>query len=118
MYYTYIIRVEGGALYTRIAKNLFSRMAEHAGQGKKSAKYTRSRKILSLEALWSSADRASASRLEYAVKTLTKKEKEALIANARKLSSLLPAMEKEDYIYHPKACLDLYLKKVDLTHLP
>ena len=54
MYYTYIIRVEGGMLYTGIAKNLFTRMAEHAGRGKRCAKYTRSRPLVSLEALWSS----------------------------------------------------------------
>ncbi len=118
MYYTYIIRTEGGALYTGIAKNMFSRMKDHISQGKKSAKFTRSHKILSLEALWSSQDRSSASRLEYAIKTLTKKEKEALILAPSLLSRLLPQIEKEDFIHHPKACLALYRKQIDLAHLP
>ncbi len=118
MYYIYMVRVEGGALYTGIAKNLFSRLKEHLDQGKKGAKFTRSRKIISLEALWTGSDRASASRLEYAIKTLSKKEKEALVSSPRLLSTLLPAIEKEDFIHHPKATLDLYLKKTDLTHLP
>lgn len=118
MYYTYMIRCEGGSLYTGIAKNLFSRMREHAGQGKRSAKYTKSRRVIALEAVWSSADRASASRLEYALKTLTKKEKEALILDARLLSALLPKMEKEDYLYHSKATLDLYLGGIRLPDLP
>lgn len=118
MYYTYMIRVEGNALYTGIAKNMFSRMAEHAGQGKRSAKFTRARKIIALEALWSSADRGSASRLEAALKTLTKAKKEALLADPGRLSALLPKIEKEDYVFHPKASLDLYLKKITLKHLP
>ncbi len=118
MYYTYILRVEGGALYTGIAKNMFSRMADHAKQGKKSAKFTRARKISSLAALWSSASRAEASRLEYAIKTLKKSEKEALILNPTLLSTLLPSIEKEDFVFHPKANLDLFLKKITLKHLP
>ena len=118
MYYTYIIRTEGGALYTGIAKNLFSRMKDHASQGKRSAKFTRSHKILSLEALWSGSDRSAASRLEYAIKQLSKKEKEALILTPSLFSKLLPHLEKEDFIHHPKACLALYRKEIDLAHLP
>lgn len=118
MYYTYVIRVEGGALYTGIAKNLFSRLSQHAGQGKKSAKFTRSHKILSLEAVWSSTDRSTASRLEYALKTLKKKEKEDLIRSPRRLEEFLPKIDKELYVHHPKANLDLYLGRITLPHLP
>lgn len=117
MYYTYIIRTEGGALYTGIAKDLFSRMKDHAGQGKKCAKYTRSHALLSLEALWSSADRSTASRLEYHLKTLSKKEKEVLLRSPKSLPLLLPKVDKEDYIYHPKASLPLYLGKIGLADL-
>ena len=118
MYYTYIIRVEGGALYTGIAKSLFSRMKEHASAAATAAKYTRSHKILSLEAVWSSRDRSSASRLEYAIKTLNKKEKEAILASPKMLFFYLPRLDREDYVHHPKASLPLYLGKIDLTHLP
>lgn len=116
-YYTYMIRTEGGALYTGIAKDLFSRMKDHAGQGAKCAKYTRGRKIFALEALWSSEDRSTASRLEYRLKTLTKKEKEALILDPKSLFSRLPMIEKDDFVYHPKANLALFLKKTDLAHI-
>ena len=118
MYYTYMIRVEGGALYTGIAKDPFRRMREHMGRGKACARYTRSRRITALEALWSSADRASASRLEYALKTLAKPQKEALIRTPALLSALLPRIEKEDFVFHPKACLALFLGETDLTRLP
>ena len=118
MYYTYVIRCEGGSVYTGIAKNMFTRMAEHASQTGKCAKYTKGHKVISLDALWSSRDRSSACRLEYALKTLTKKEKELLLKKPFLLSYLLPAMEKEDYVYHPKACLELYLKQIKLPDLP
>ncbi len=117
-YYTYIVRCEDGSLYTGIAKNIAHRMKEHAGKVKKSAKYTKSHRIISLEALWSSQDRGSASRLEYAIKALKKKEKEALILDAKLLFKFLPQIEKEDYIYHPKASLSLFLGKIKLSDLP
>ena len=117
MYYTYIIRVDGGALYTGIAKNMFSRMKDHVGQGKKSAKFTRARKILSLEALWSGRDRSAASSLEAALKTLKKAEKETLLQKPALLSKFLPKIEKEDFVFHPKASLALYLKEISLADL-
>ncbi len=117
MYYTYVIRCEGGSLYTGIAKNLFSRMAEHYSQTGKCAKYTKRHKVIALEAVWSSCDRRCACRLEYALKSLSKKEKELLLIKPFLLSALLPAMEKEDYVYHPKACLELYLKQIKLPDL-
>lgn len=118
MYYTYMIRCEGGSLYTGIAKNMFTRMAEHNSQKGKCAKYTKSRKVIALEGLWTSRDRSSACRLEAALKTLNKKEKELLLQKPFLLSALLPAMEKEDYVHHPKACLALYLKEIRLPDLP
>ena len=118
MYYTYVIRCEGGSLYTGITKNMFSRMAEHASREGKCAKYTKGHKVISLDALWSSRDRSSACRLEYALKTLTKKEKELLLKKPFLLSRLLPAMEKEDYIHHPKANMEFYLKRIKLPDLP
>ena len=117
MYYTYIIRTENGFLYTGIAKDLFSRMKDHATQNKKCAKFTKSQKIKSLEAVWSSADRSQASRLECALKALTKKQKEDLIRSPRLFSLFLPRLDKEDFVHHPMANLDLYLKKTDLSSL-
>lgn len=117
MYYTYIIRTESGSLYTGIAKDLFRRMKEHAEQKPSAAKYTKSHRITSLEGVWSSADRGSASRLEAAIKTLSKGKKEAVIQNPPLLFSFLPRLEKEDYLHHPKATLDLFLGKITLGQL-
>ncbi len=118
MYYTYIVRTEKGDLYTGIANNMFRRMQEHVLQGKKSAKFTRCRRVVALEALWSSENRSTASKLEFRFKTLKKKEKEEVIKTPSLLFDFLPMLDREDYIFHPKANLDLFLEKITLPHLP
>ncbi len=79
MYYTYILRCADDSLYTGITTDLARRFAEHAGQGGRGARYTASHRPLRLEAAWRAADRASASRLEYRIKALTRSEKELLL---------------------------------------
>lgn len=81
MYYVYIIRCAGERLYTGITTDVDRRMREHFGQTEKCAKFTRSHKAEALEALWSTADRSLASKLEYRIKQLTKAQKLRLIAD-------------------------------------
>lgn len=45
------------------------------------AKYTLNHTAKKLESVWKAEDRVLASKLEYYIKTLTKKQKEQLIAN-------------------------------------
>ena len=52
MYYIYVLRCEDNSLYTGIASDWKKRFEEHQSQGKKCAKYTRSHKVVSVEALW------------------------------------------------------------------
>lgn len=80
MYYIYILRCEDGKLYTGITTDVQRRFAEHSEQGGKSARFTRSHKPEALEAVWSAADRSLASKLEYRIKSLTRAQKLALIA--------------------------------------
>ena len=80
MYYVYILKCAGNTLYTGIAADIGRRMSEHFGQTEKCAKYTRSHRAESLEALWTAADRSLASKLEYRIKQLTKAQKLRLIA--------------------------------------
>lgn len=91
MYYVYMLRCEDGTLYTGITPDLRRRMAAHVtGSG---ARYTRSHPPRSLAALWETSDRATASRLEYAVKkTLNRAAKEELIAAPERWSVLLPQL--------------------------
>lgn len=78
-WYVYILRCGDGTLYTGITPDVQSRLAKHEqGLG---AKYTRGRGPLTLVYTEECTDRAAASRREYAIKHLTRQEKEALIAS-------------------------------------
>ncbi len=89
MYYVYILRCRGDALYTGITPDPVRRMRAHAaGAG---AKYTRAHPPEALEALWRAPDKVTAARLEYAVKEkLDRRRKLALIAAPERLGELLP----------------------------
>lgn len=78
-YYTYVLRCEDSSLYFGITTDIERRMREHFSGGNKCAKYTRVHKPKKLECVWSSANRATASRLEYRGKQLTKANKEKLV---------------------------------------
>lgn len=93
MYYVYMIRCSGGALYTGITTDVQRRIAEHSGSGGKGAKFTRSRRPESLEALWSTDSRSSASKLEYAVKQLTREKKLLLISGELSPDQLFDGQE-------------------------
>jgi len=81
MYYTYIIRCEDNTLYTGITNNIENRFNKHiSGKG---AKYTKSHKAKRIEIVWRSKDKSLASKLEYQIKQLTKKQKEELINDAK-----------------------------------
>ena len=84
----YILRCGDGTLYTGITDDLPRRLAAHrAGRG---AKYTRGRGPLTLVYREEQPDRAAASRREWAIKRLTRAEKEALAAS---WDGKLPATE-------------------------
>lgn len=85
MYYIYMIRLHDNSLYTGITTDLQRRMREHVLKLKTAASYTKSRDVLSLEAVWKSEDRSSASILEAKIKKLPKYKKEALILNPHSL---------------------------------
>ena len=75
----YILRCGDGTLYTGITDDLSRRLAAHrAGRG---AKYTRGRGPLELVYAEAQADRSVASKREWAIKQMTRAEKEALAAS-------------------------------------
>lgn len=81
MYYVYILRCEGDRLYTGITTDVRRRFSEHSGQSGRGAKFTRSHKALSVAAVWSTADRSLASKLEYRIKALSRQKKLELIGD-------------------------------------
>jgi putative endonuclease len=74
-----MLRCEDNSIYTGIAADLKHRMEEHFSRNEKCAKYTLVHHAKKLEAAWQSEDRALASKLEYYIKKLSKKQKEELI---------------------------------------
>ena len=78
MYCLYMVRCNDNSLYTGITTDLERRILEHNGS-KKGAKYTKSRRPVTLVYEEKFENRAEASKREYAVKKLTKSEKEELL---------------------------------------
>ena len=77
MNYTYIVMCRDGTYYTGWTNNLQKRIEDHnAGKG---AKYTKSRLPVSLVYHESFETKEEAMRREYAIKRLSRKEKETLI---------------------------------------
>lgn len=84
MYYVYIIRCKDNSLYTGITNNLERRIEEHINRTKRCAKYTKNHIARKLEASWKTEDRKLASKLEYYIKRLAKKQKEEIIIDDNK----------------------------------
>lgn len=88
MYYVYIIKCDRGELYTGIAADIARRMREHFSQSERCAKFTRSHKAVSLEALWTAENRSLASKLELRIKRLARAKKLELITAPEKVAGL------------------------------
>ncbi|HWR05535.1 GIY-YIG nuclease family protein [Sporomusa sp.] len=78
MAYTYIVQCADGTFYTGWTTNLETRVAVHnSGSG---ARYTRSRLPVTLIYYELQPDESQARKREYAIKLLSRKEKEVLVA--------------------------------------
>jgi putative endonuclease len=78
-WYVYMVRCRDGSLYTGIAKSPQKRLVEHNSDNQLGAKYTRSRRPVTLVYQESLSTRALAARRESAIKRLSKQQKELLI---------------------------------------
>ena len=77
MNYTYILKCKDDSLYTGWTNDLKKRITSHnAGKG---AKYTKARRPVELVYYEEFQTREEAVKREYAIKQLSRKEKEALI---------------------------------------
>ena len=77
MWYVYILECSDGTLYTGITTNLDKRLKTH--NNGKGAKYTKARLPVVLKVSFEAEDRSNASKEEYRIKQLTRKEKLELI---------------------------------------
>jgi putative endonuclease len=77
MYFVYILQCSDETLYTGITTDISRRITEH-NTSAKGAKYTRLRRPVKLVYSEECRDRSEASKREYAIKHLTRKEKLSL----------------------------------------
>ena len=82
-WFVYIVRCADGTFYTGITKDVERRVREHNANDKLASKYTKSRRPVMLMYHEVSVSRSSASKREYEIKCMTRKEKEALSIKTR-----------------------------------
>ncbi len=103
-YFVYMLRCRGDVYYTGLTTDVARRYRLHlSGKG---AKFTRSHPPQSIAAVWQCEDKVAAAKVEYAIKkSLSRPEKEALIAAPATLREMLPQLA------------DLTLEVVDITKI-
>lgn len=79
--YTYIVKCADGSLYTGWTNNLEKRIRDH--NNGKGARYTKSRRPVALVYYEIFATKAEAMSREYAIKQLSRRQKEELIHRFR-----------------------------------
>ena len=88
MNYTYIVECKDGSLYTGWTNHLEKRIQAHnEGNG---AKYTKSRRPVKLVYFEEYETKEEAMKREYAIKQLTKKRKDQLIARQKDQRAPVP----------------------------
>ena len=97
MYFIYMLRCEDNTIYTGITTDIERRMKEHFEKDKKCAKYTLRHSAKKLEAVWKTATRVHASKLEYHIKKLFKLQKEKLIIDKKLEEFLSEKIECDEY---------------------
>lgn len=78
-WFVYILRCSDDTLYTGITTDLSRRLRAHNGRGPGGARYTRARQPVELVYREPLPDRAAASRREWEIKRLSRKQKRELI---------------------------------------
>jgi len=81
MYFIYMLRCSDNSLYTGITNDFQKRYEEHTARAKSAAKYTKSRQVIGVEAVWCCETKGDALRLECRIKTFDKAKKEKLVQN-------------------------------------
>ena len=78
-WHVYVVRCADGTLYTGITRDVERRVGEHNASRLLAASYTRSRRPVTLVYREAAATRSAASKREYDLKQMTRREKDALI---------------------------------------
>ncbi len=83
MYYVYLLTCADNTLYCGITTDVDRRVKEHNGS-KLGAKYTKPRRPVELSYVIKAKNKSEASKLEYKIKQLSRKEKLELILKQKK----------------------------------
>ncbi|REL28342.1 GIY-YIG nuclease family protein [Thalassotalea euphylliae] len=83
-WYVYLLRCADNSLYCGVTTDLSRRVIEHNQSPTRGAKYTRVRRPVELVYSESQASRSLACQREYAIKQLSKQQKEALVVTSPK----------------------------------
>ena len=94
-----MLRCKDNSIYTGITTDIERRMKEHFEKDKKCAKYTFTHSAKKIEALQRTENKSLASKLEFHIKKLKKKEKEELIVNKDLEKYLGKKIEIDKYEY-------------------
>ncbi|MDH5484812.1 MAG: GIY-YIG nuclease family protein [Gammaproteobacteria bacterium] len=78
-WYVYIVRCNDDTLYTGVAKDVERRLNEHNQCNTRGAKYTRARRPVVIAYYEAAESRSAAGKREYAIRRLSREQKEALI---------------------------------------
>lgn len=78
-YYVYLVLCADNTLYTGITTDLERRIDEHNNSNEKGAKYTRARRPVKLVYSEEYENRSEASKREYFIKKMSRKDKVSLI---------------------------------------
>ena len=78
-YYVYLVLCADSTLYTGITTDLERRVDEHNNSNEKGAKYTRARRPVRLVYSEEYENRSEASKREYFIKKMSRKDKVSLI---------------------------------------
>ena len=84
MWFLYVVECSDGSLYTGVTTDVQRRLNEH-NKTSKAAKYTRSRRPVKLVYYEEHANRSSASKAEYALKKMSRRNKLQYIASPHAL---------------------------------
>jgi len=95
--FVYMIECNDGSLYTGIAKDVVARLKEHYHRLPTCAKYTRSHPMKRIRCIWQTEDKVTACQLEYRIKRLSRKQKDALIEHPERVSDL-PISGKAEWL--------------------
>lgn len=103
--FVYVLGCSDGSLYAGMTTDWKKRVRLHYYKLPGCAKYTRSREVESIAALWEAPDKTAARKLEARFKLLKKDKKLLLIAKPEKISEYIPALSEYAFVPVSEAAL-------------